>query len=105
MAIMTVLQRVAGKDASAQFAKYHNPNVLIKYASLKVGSLNTKPQPALPDPTPAPAPAAAAAPSSPEEEPEAHEMYGDIIPYADPNWYQSVSAPWVALACPIINML
>ena len=54
-----ILSRVAGKDASKQFWKYHNDSILKKYQRLKIGSLNTKPEPAAPPPTPAPAPAAA----------------------------------------------
>ncbi|KAL1976468.1 hypothetical protein VTN31DRAFT_2750 [Thermomyces dupontii] len=35
-----ILQRVAGKDASKQFWKYHNQDVLKKYApKLKIGVL------------------------------------------------------------------
>jgi IS5 family transposase len=86
------LQRVAGKDASKQFWKYHNQAILAKYQKLKIGSLNTK--------------AAAASSSSSTEElvtysaeeeaPREHvdytplEPYGDLVPYADPNWYQTV---------------
>ena len=102
-----VLQRVAGKDASKQFWKYHNDSILKKYKSqLQVGSLDTKKVAAAP-PTPpattppveekekvvpsaesgtiAPAPGPAAG-----EEAEALDSYGALIPYADPSWYQSV---------------
>jgi len=38
-----ILKRVAGKDASKQFWKYHNESVLKKYSSrLKVGTLVEK---------------------------------------------------------------
>jgi hypothetical protein len=96
-----VLQRVAGKDASKQFWKYHNEGILKKYQKqLQVGSLDSK---AAPPPPPAekkeivkpsaepgvvaPQPTEAAA-----EEAEALDPYGDLIPYADPSWYQSVSS-------------
>lgn len=102
-----VLQRVAGKDASKQFWKYHNDSILKKYKSqLQVGSLDSKKAAAAP-PTPpatpppaekkekvvpsaesgtvAPVPGPAAA-----EEAEALDPYGALIPYADPSWYQSV---------------
>ena len=92
-----ILQRVAGKDASKQFWKYHNEGILRKYQKqLQVGSLDTKPK-AEPAPAPAPksapkpkaaAPSAAAAPSEPSE---ALEPFGAQIPFADPSWYQSVS--------------
>jgi len=96
-----VLQRVAGKDASKQFWKYHNEGILKKFkGQLQVGSLDTKKTAAPPTPpatpppkekkvkaTPAPAPTAANA-----KESEALDPYGSIIPFADPAWYQSVCA-------------
>ncbi|CAK7270016.1 hypothetical protein SEPCBS119000_003868 [Sporothrix epigloea] len=105
-----ILARVAGKDASKQFWKYHNESILKKYQpQLLVGSLDTKPKPkAAPAPTPAsasaakPKPAAAAAkkaPSDSSETAEKHnveplEPFGGIIPYADPAWYQSYRSPY-----------
>jgi hypothetical protein len=93
-----ILQRVAGKDASKQFWKYHNEGILKKYQKqLQIGSLDTKPKPAAP-PAPAPAPkkeapkaAAAAATAAPEEDAEALEPFGEQIPFSDPGWYQGVS--------------
>ncbi|KAF2876958.1 acyl-CoA dehydrogenase/oxidase [Massariosphaeria phaeospora] len=100
-----ILQRVAGKDASKQFWKYHNEGILKKYKSrLQVGSLDTKA--ASPPPPPAkkendtvkpevdpgvvaPMPTAAA-----QEEAEALDPYGDLIPFADPSWYQSYHSPY-----------
>ncbi|KAF2735143.1 acyl-CoA dehydrogenase NM domain-like protein [Polyplosphaeria fusca] len=105
-----ILQRVAGKDASKQFWKYHNESVLKKYQKkLQVGSLDSKAAPPTPPATPpasppkkkdvvepsaepgavAPQPTAAA-----EEEAEALDPYGDLIPYADPSWYQSYHSPY-----------
>ena len=100
---MLVLHRVAGKDASKQFWKYHNESILKKYQKqLQVGSLDSKAAPSTPPATPtagkeivkpssehgvvAPQPGPAA-----EEEVEALDPYGDLVPYADPSWYQSVS--------------
>ncbi|KAM0125089.1 hypothetical protein ACHAPC_000826 [Botrytis cinerea] len=38
-----ILKRVAGKDASKQFWKYHNENVLKKYGEkLKIGAVGEK---------------------------------------------------------------
>ncbi|KAL9095976.1 MAG: hypothetical protein Q9165_001974 [Trypethelium subeluteriae] len=98
-----ILQRVAGKDASKQFWKYHNESILKKYQKrLQVGSLDSKPKPAAP-PTPPPSPpqkeavvptaesgvvVPAPGPSA-QEEFEAFDQFGDLIPYADPGWYQS----------------
>ena len=36
-------------------------------------------------------PKAAASASAPKAESSALDVYGELIPYADPNWYQSVS--------------
>lgn len=50
-----VLQRVAGKDASKQFWKYHNEGILKKYKSqLQVGSLDSKKKADPPAPKPEP---------------------------------------------------
>jgi hypothetical protein len=96
------LTRVAGKDASKQFWKYHNESILKKYQKqLQVGSLDTKAAPPTPPATPsapkkeivkpeavsgaiAPQPTADAA-----EAAEPFDSYGDLIPYADPSWYQT----------------
>ncbi|KAK5064337.1 hypothetical protein LTR84_000170 [Exophiala bonariae] len=105
-----ILQRVAGKDASKQFWKYHNESILKKYkAKLLVGSLDSKKAAAPPTPpatpppqekkqkvvpqaesgTVAPAPGPAA-----QEEAEALDAYGSLIPFADPNWYQGYHSPY-----------
>jgi len=99
-----VLQRVAGKDASKQFWKYHNEGILKKYkGTLQVGSLDSK-KPASPPTPPATPPApekvvpsAESHPVAPSPGPAAHEQesealpeFGSLIPFADPNWYQSV---------------
>jgi alkylation response protein AidB-like acyl-CoA dehydrogenase/predicted heme/steroid binding protein len=98
-----ILQRVAGKDASKQFWKYHNEGILKKYKQkLLVGSLDSKPkEEPKPEAKPAPAPApakpkapAAAAAAQPEEDAEPLEPYGDLIPFADPSWYQSYHTPY-----------
>ncbi|KAI0814270.1 acyl-CoA dehydrogenase/oxidase [Xylaria sp. FL0064] len=99
-----ILSRVAGKDASKQFWKYHNEGVLKKYKpSLQIGSLDSKPK-SEPKPEPKSEPKAEAKPSatyaapeptkapvqaSQQEESEALEQYGSQIPFADPSWYQN----------------
>ncbi|KAF2402876.1 putative acyl-CoA dehydrogenase [Trichodelitschia bisporula] len=96
-----ILQRVAGKDASKQFWKYHNEGILKKYKpTLLVGSLDSKPKPAAPVAAPAPAPKKASpAPSKAvapveKELAEPLDTFGELIPYADPNWYQSYHSPY-----------
>ncbi|PNY24870.1 Acyl-CoA dehydrogenase [Tolypocladium capitatum] len=97
-----ILQRVAGKDASKQFWKYHNEAILKRYQSrLQVGSLDTKPKP-----KPEPKPKAEPAPSAPavsaaEKESANHngndaplEPFGHQIPFADPAWYQGFHSPY-----------
>ncbi|KAF2643373.1 acyl-CoA dehydrogenase-like protein [Massarina eburnea CBS 473.64] len=97
-----ILQRVAGKDASKQFWKYHNEGILKKYQKqLQVGSLDTK---AAPPPSPqkekevvkpsAEPGVIVPQPSAEAEEAEALDAYGDLIPYADPSWYQSYHSPY-----------
>lgn len=96
---------MAGKDASKQFWKYHNDGILKKYkAKLQVGSLDTKKSAAPPTP-PASPPAkkevakpkaesgtvsAAPAQESVAVQGETLEPFGDLIPFADPSWYQGV---------------
>lgn len=93
------MQRVAGKDASKQFWKYHNEGILKKYKKqLQIGSLDTKPKAAA-EPAPVAVPQKAkksqpqAVPQGASEsgESEALEPFGAQIPFADPSWYQSVS--------------
>lgn len=106
--IRLVLQRVAGKDATKQFWKYHNESILKKFQpKLQVGSLDTKPKQA---PTPPPSPPAekkekvvpqaesgaiapVAGPAAAEEA-EAMEQFGDMVPYGDPSWYQTYHTPY-----------
>ncbi|KAF2202196.1 acyl-CoA dehydrogenase NM domain-like protein [Delitschia confertaspora ATCC 74209] len=103
-----ILQRVAGKDASKQFWKYHNESILKKYQKkLQVGSLDTKKAapptpPATPPqvekevvkPSAEPGVIAPTAGADAAEEAEALDPYGELIPYADPSWYQSYHSPY-----------
>ena len=98
-----ILQRVAGKDASKQFWKYHNEGILKKYkAKLLVGSLDTKPKEekkaAKPEPAPGTVQVKPAADKAvrqiaakTEEQSEPLEQIGLQIPFADPNSVQGVS--------------
>ncbi|THZ51795.1 acyl-CoA dehydrogenase NM domain-like protein [Aureobasidium pullulans] len=107
-----ILQRVAGKDASKQFWKYHNEGILKKYQKqLQVGSLDSKKAAAPPTPPATPPPAAkkekeivkpeaesgTVAPkpgADAKEMAEALDQFGDMIPGGDPNWYQSYHSPY-----------
>ncbi|KAL9116718.1 MAG: hypothetical protein Q9187_006753, partial [Circinaria calcarea] len=109
-----LLQRVAGKDASKQFWKYHNESILKKYkGQLQVGSLDSKKQAAAPLTPPATPPPAAQTKEKevvqPQAEPgtvapvpgkdvkevaESLDPYGDLVPYADPSWYQGYHSPY-----------
>lgn len=100
-----ILQRVAGKDASKQFWKYHSEGVLKKYKpKLQVGSLDSKPKPkeepkpapaAKPEPAPGTVSAKPAAKvSSQNDDSEALEAFGAQIPFSDPSWYQNYHSPY-----------
>ncbi|GAD93493.1 acyl-CoA dehydrogenase, putative [Paecilomyces variotii No. 5] len=93
-----ILQRVAGKDASKQFWKYHNAGILKKYqGKLQIGSLDTKKAAAAPAPAPSKKEALKTAPASVAASPvkaEALEPYGELIPFADPSWYQGYRSPY-----------
>ncbi|GAM86297.1 hypothetical protein ANO11243_043090 [Dothideomycetidae sp. 11243] len=103
-----ILQRVAGKDASKQFWKYHNEGILKKYQkNLMIGSLDSKQKAAPPTPPPTPpAEKEAAKPKaesgtgsvapgpSAKQELELLDQFGDMIPGADPNWYQAYHSPY-----------
>lgn len=90
---------MAGKDASKQFWKYHNEGVLKKYKSqLQIGSLDTKKKAAAPPTPPATPPPKKETPkpetSTAVTKPTAPlDPFGDLVPFADPSWYQGVSAP------------
>ncbi|TVY12780.1 Acyl-CoA dehydrogenase apdG [Lachnellula arida] len=104
-----ILTRVAGKDASKQFWKYHNEGILKKFKpKLQVGSLDTKKNAAPPTPPASPSPkgivkpqaesgTVSAAPAAAVEEKvpeETLEPFGDLIPFADPAWYQGFHSPY-----------
>ncbi|KAK2761360.1 hypothetical protein FQN54_001882 [Arachnomyces sp. PD_36] len=86
-----ILQRVGGKDASKMFWKYHSPAVLKRYkGKLQVGSLDTKKAA-----EPAPAKQQAVTPSSgPLAKKAPLDVYGDLVPFADPAWYQGYRSPY-----------
>ncbi|KAE9369914.1 acyl-CoA dehydrogenase [Stipitochalara longipes BDJ] len=102
-----ILTRVAGKDASKQFWKYHNEGILKKYkGKLQVGSLDTKKASAAPaeekkeekalvKPKPESGAVVPVPTAAPEREMlEALDPFGDLIPFADPSWYQGYHSPY-----------
>ncbi|MCJ1350735.1 MAG: hypothetical protein MMC33_000716 [Icmadophila ericetorum] len=107
-----ILTRVAGKDASKQFWKYHNESILKKYqGKLQVGSLDSKKKEAAPTATPPPAkkeekkkeavkPQAESGIVAPvpgkdaKAVSESLDPYGDMVPYSDPSWYQGYHSPY-----------
>lgn len=95
-----ILQRMAGKDASNQFWKYHNEGVLKKYKSqLQIGSLDTKKKAAAPPTPPATPPPKKETPkpetSTAVTKPTAPlDPFGDLVPFADPSWYQGYRSPY-----------
>ncbi|KAK8253064.1 acyl-CoA dehydrogenase/oxidase [Phyllosticta capitalensis] len=95
-----ILQRIAGKDASKQFWKYHNEGILKKFQKqLQVGSLDSKPKPAAAPPKEVAKPKAeagtvSAVPRGAPEQSEPLDQFGDLVPYADPSWYQTYHTPY-----------
>ncbi|RKF71546.1 Acyl-CoA dehydrogenase apdG [Golovinomyces cichoracearum] len=99
-----ILSRVAGKDASSQFWKYHNEGVLKKYKNkLLVGVLDTKDDgnneafKEIPEPDSESNAAALIQSKAETETTETDEMlepFGDMIPFADPSWYQGFYSPY-----------
>ncbi|KAK9369046.1 acyl-CoA dehydrogenase/oxidase [Lipomyces kononenkoae] len=86
-----ILKRVAGKDASKMFWKYHNAGILKKYTpKLQIGSIGTgavAPLPAENKEEPAPA----AGLVEVKDAKETFEPFGDLVPFGDPSWYQGYS--------------
>ncbi|RKF59912.1 Acyl-CoA dehydrogenase apdG [Erysiphe neolycopersici] len=95
-----ILSRVAGKDASKQFWKYHNESILRKYKKqLLVGVLDSKENKEL-EPTteshevvPIPQENVPVEVQS-EEIAESLEPFGNMIPFADPSWYHGFYSPY-----------
>jgi alkylation response protein AidB-like acyl-CoA dehydrogenase len=91
-----VLLNVAGKDASTQFAGLHKPEVLSKYAHLCIGNLAES------APTKNELVATSAISHVNEQGPSSQnmaikslpEVFGEMIPFGDPVWYQGWYSPY-----------
>ncbi|KAL2040263.1 hypothetical protein N7G274_007166 [Stereocaulon virgatum] len=112
-----ILTRVAGKDASKQFWKYHNEGILKKFKpQLQIGSLDSKKQATPPTPPATPPPEEKKAKAQNKVEPQAEsgtvapvptkdaeeakesmDPYGAMIPYSDPSWYHGYHSPYYNL--------
>lgn len=65
---------VAGKDASKEFEQFHKMETLNKYAKLSIGTLETY--------------------KEKSKYVEKGNLYGDLVPYDDPSWYQGFNSPF-----------
>lgn len=91
-----ILQRVAGKDGSKQFWKYHNEGILKKYkGQLQIGSLDSKKGAGAAAPAKE-APKFAAPVDVSSAQGGTQETYGEMIPFSDPAWYHGVSC-WMSV--------
>jgi Cytochrome b5-like Heme/Steroid binding domain/Acyl-CoA dehydrogenase, N-terminal domain len=99
-----ILQRVLGQDASKQFWKYHNEKVMAKWGSpLKIGSISSTTAGA-PPPKQSPGPQSTPKYSpprpkqiqsaAPADGKTANELFGELIPFAEPAWYTGLSSPY-----------
>ncbi|KAK9466877.1 acyl-CoA dehydrogenase/oxidase [Lipomyces arxii] len=89
-----ILKRVAGKDASKMFWKYHNAGILKKYTpKLQIGAIGSAAPVVQEKEADAPAAPVAVVESSTAK--ELFEQYGDMVPFADPNWYQGYSTAYL----------
>eukprot|EP00808_Paulinella_micropora_P027605 g28368.t1 len=73
-----ILLKQGGRDATKLFHMYHKPSVLGRYQHLVVGTTRT----------------GSVAPAAPARPIHSKTSFGDLVPYADPNWYQDLSSPY-----------
>uniref|UniRef100_A0A0G4IBZ9 Cytochrome b5 heme-binding domain-containing protein n=1 Tax=Chromera velia CCMP2878 TaxID=1169474 RepID=A0A0G4IBZ9_9ALVE len=80
-----ILLKAAGQDASAQFDKFHDvTKVLKQYEDLKIGTIGTG--------TAAAESSSAGSPAIIDDEEMG--LFGDMVPYGDPAWYQGHKSPY-----------
>jgi alkylation response protein AidB-like acyl-CoA dehydrogenase len=103
-----IVLKVAGQDASKQFWKYHNKAILNKYKpKLQVGTIGgagaeaapkSEAKKVLASATPsnvnAVAVPAKSAATPVQDAPAEKDFFGDMVPYADPSWYQGWASPY-----------
>lgn len=96
-----ILQRVLGQDASKQFWKYHNEKVMAKWASpLKIGSISSttadpaKSTTAKSTPKYCPPKPKQIQSTPPADGKTANELFGELIPFAEPAWYTGLCSPY-----------
>ncbi|KAG0253043.1 hypothetical protein DFQ27_007711 [Actinomortierella ambigua] len=76
-----ILLKAAGTDATKQFDAFHGPGVLEKYAHFCIGSVGEPPK-------------EVAAPSATAAIDDDGRIFGDMIPFGDPSWYQDWDSPY-----------
>lgn len=78
-----VLLKVAGTDATEQFEKFHSPDVMKKYGpELYIGELASAAVAKKPE-----------APKPSSKSKTGAEIFGELVPYGDPTWYQGWYQP------------
>lgn len=69
-----IIHQYAGKDASTVYKTYHNDSIMAKYrGKLKIGDVEGYKPPHRPTPP---------------------GCFGDMVPFADPSWYQGFNSPY-----------
>ena len=73
---------VAGQNATEQFWQFHNKTVLNKYKRLKIGTIGEPKQ------------EIKSSSSDNKKGGLSDRVFGDLVPYGDPSWYQGWHSPY-----------